>query len=157
MGVLHSHFIGLERLPVLFPSASVAGDRQVRIVDAEIASSTSEPEMNSPIRSDSVRVLRCHRGRVKRLVTEESPDIFLTVAEVGHEAAPIWSILTTLIKDGTVRQHDLRMHHVCREDSCPTPLVKLKHELSTISSSPLTPYQFVIAGDSPYVCCFHWL
>lgn len=28
------------------------------------------------------RVLRCHEGRVKRIVTENSPDLFLTVAEV---------------------------------------------------------------------------
>lgn len=29
-----------------------------------------------------VNVLRCHRDAVKRLVTEDSPDLFLTVAEV---------------------------------------------------------------------------
>ncbi|KAF8621602.1 hypothetical protein AX15_007622 [Amanita polypyramis BW_CC] len=126
-----ANIFNVAQLPYSTYIASVAGDRQIRIVDAEIASST--PNMNHLIRSDSVRVLRCHRGRVKRLVTEESPDIFLTVAE-----------------DGTVRQHDLRTHHFCCEDSCPAPLVNLGHELSTISSSPLTPYQFVIAGDSPY-------
>ncbi|OBZ70201.1 hypothetical protein A0H81_10030 [Grifola frondosa] len=61
------------------------------------------------------------------------PDRFLTVAE-----------------DGTVRQHDLRVPHNCLGGSCPPPLVKLNHELSTLALSPLTPYQFVVAGESPY-------
>ena len=32
------------------------------------------------------------------------------------------------------------------------PLVKVNHELSTLALSPLTPYHFVVAGESPYVC-----
>jgi hypothetical protein len=64
---------------------------------------------------------------------------------------PLLRTLTGCSKDGTVRQHDLRTHHVCGEGSCPPPLVKLNHELSSISSSPLKPYQFVVAGESPYV------
>jgi hypothetical protein len=31
------------------------------------------------------------------------------------------------------------------------PLVVLPHELSTIALSPLTPYQFVVGGESPFV------
>ncbi|KIL58630.1 hypothetical protein M378DRAFT_170377 [Amanita muscaria Koide BX008] len=106
-----ANIFNIAQLPHTGNVVSVAGDKQ----------------------RQSIRVLRCHRDRVKRLVTEESPDVFLTVAE-----------------DGTVRQHDLRTHHICDEDSCPAPLVKLNHGLSTISMSPLTPYQFVVAGDSPY-------
>jgi hypothetical protein len=29
--------------------------------------------------------------------------------------------------------------------------VKLPHDLSTLALSPLTPYQFVVAGEAPYV------
>lgn len=54
-------------------------------------------------------------------------------------------------QDGEVRQHDLRTSHSCARGSCPAPLVKLPHELSTIALSPLTPYQFVVAGESPFV------
>lgn len=51
-----------------------------------------------------------------------------------------------------MRQHDLRAPHDCRSGgACPVPLVKVNHELSTMSLSPLTPYQFVVAGESPYV------
>jgi len=78
------------------------------------------------------RVLRCHTKDVKRIVTEGSSDLFLTVSE-----------------DGTVRQHDLRAKHRCRV-SCPAPLVKFDHGLSAIAMSPLTPYQFVVAGESPH-------
>ena len=50
-----------------------------------------------------------------------------------------------------MRQHDLRVPHNCTSGSCPAPLVKVTHDLSTIALSPLTPYQFVVAGESPYV------
>ncbi|KIL70024.1 hypothetical protein M378DRAFT_156082 [Amanita muscaria Koide BX008] len=128
-----ANIFNIAQLPYTGNIVSVAADRQVRITDAETVLSASAFEKDHNLHSGSIRVLRCHRGRVKRLATEESPDVFLTVAE-----------------DGTVRQHDLRTHHICDEDSCPAPLVKLNHELSTISMSPLTPYQFIVAGDSPY-------
>ncbi|KZT74391.1 WD40 repeat-like protein [Daedalea quercina L-15889] len=115
--------------------ATVAADRQLRISDVEAA--VHSPRYNGETEYTSsqanVKVLRCHSGRVKRIVTEESPDMFLTVAE-----------------DGTVRQHDLRVPHSCASGNCPSPLVRLHHELSTIALSSLTPYQFVVAGEAPY-------
>ncbi|PFH52759.1 hypothetical protein AMATHDRAFT_1806 [Amanita thiersii Skay4041] len=128
-----ANIFNVAQLPCSTRIATVAGDKQVRILDAETVFTTAAVETECGVRSSSIRVLRCHSDRVKRLVTEDSPNLFLSVAE-----------------DGTVRQHDLRSHHVCREGSCPTPLVKFNFELSTISLSPLTPYQFVVAGDSPY-------
>lgn len=53
-------------------------------------------------------------------------------------------------KDGTVRQHDLRVGHSCKQ-GCPPALLEMPIELSTISMSPRTPYQFVVAGYSHYV------
>jgi len=50
-----------------------------------------------------------------------------------------------------VRQHDLRTPHTCGRGDCPAPLVRLPHELSAIALSPLTPYQFVVGGESPFV------
>lgn len=57
-----------------------------------------------------------------------------------------------LFQDGTVRQHDLRTPHTCSSGACPAPLVRLPHDLSALALSPLAPYQFVVAGESPYVC-----
>ncbi|TFK89831.1 WD40 repeat-like protein [Polyporus arcularius HHB13444] len=124
-----------QMLPYSSRIATVAGDRQVRVFDHERAAGFPRHtgEMEYSTRAAVIRVLRCHSGRTKRIVTEDSPDLFLTVAE-----------------DGTVRQHDLRVPHTCSSESCPAPLVQVNHELSTLSLSPLTPYHFVVAGSSPY-------
>jgi hypothetical protein len=34
-------------------------------------------------RDSCLRILKCHAARVKRIVTEDSSDSFLTVSEVG--------------------------------------------------------------------------
>lgn len=86
----------------------------------------------------SVRVLKCHTDRAKRIVTESSPSQFLSVGE-----------------DGAVRQHDLRRPHVCRSE-CPDPLFRAPAgvDLYSISVSPLTPYTFAVCGqtDCIYIC-----
>lgn len=82
----------------------------------------------------SVRVIRCHTDRVKRISTEDNASVFLTVSE-----------------DGTVRQHDLRTTHQCRTQ-CPAPLMEAPAGISlyTLSVSKLNPYLFTVAGTSPY-------
>jgi hypothetical protein len=66
--------------------ATVAGDHQVRVFDIGDLGSMSvvgnETVYNTS--ESCIRVLRCHDARVKRVVTEQSPDLFLTVAEVTH-------------------------------------------------------------------------
>ena len=83
------------------------------------------------------RVFRCHRGRVKRIATEEYSDsVFLTCSE-----------------DGSVRQHDLRVGHSCQRRECPPPLCDyrpLGMGLYSLTTSPLRPDLFVVAGTSPY-------
>ncbi|KAJ8086654.1 hypothetical protein PM082_005477 [Marasmius tenuissimus] len=139
-----ANIFNAHMLPYSSRIATVAGDKQVRVFDiADDHGSISPPRsdlLDSGKReeylSDSgvrTHTLHCHSGRVKRIVTENSPDLFLTVAE-----------------DGTVRQHDLRAPHTCRSGSCPAPILSVDHELSTIGVSPLTPYQLVVAGLSPY-------
>ncbi|KAG6837445.1 hypothetical protein H0H93_009539 [Arthromyces matolae] len=124
-----------QMLPYSSKIATVAGDHQIRVFDigeaALNASNGKETSYNT--RQSLVHKIRCHDDRVKRIVTEFSPDLFLTVGE-----------------DGTVRQHDLRAPHDCHREPCPTPLLTVSHELSTISLSPLTPHLFVVAGESPY-------
>ncbi|KAG2141736.1 WD40 repeat-like protein [Suillus bovinus] len=128
-----------QMLPFSTRIATVSGDRQVRVFDVGevVGQSPTGSEMEYTTQESCIRVLRCHTGRTKRIITEDSPDLFLTVAE-----------------DGQVRQHDLRTSHSCTSSSCPAPLVTLPHELSTLSLSPLTPYQFVVGGESPYAHLF---
>lgn len=69
--------------------ATVARDGQVRISDVGDAmhQSVAGREVVYTPRQTNVRVLRCHNDAVKRIVTEDSPDLFLTVSEVrcaGH-------------------------------------------------------------------------
>lgn len=76
-----------------FPSATVAGDKQVRVFDVgeSVGRSPSGNEMSYTTRQACVRVLRCHSKRTKRIITEDSPDLFLTVAEVCTYICPISS------------------------------------------------------------------
>ncbi|KAF5388192.1 hypothetical protein D9615_000443 [Tricholomella constricta] len=131
-----ANIFSAQMLPYSSRIATVAGDKQVRVFDVGEAAFSGTPnsrETSYSSRQSCTHVLRCHEDRVKRIVTEHSPDLFLTVGE-----------------DGSVRQHDLRTPHDCRRGPCPAPLVKVNHELSALALSPLTPYQFVVAGESPY-------
>lgn len=69
----------------LLSSATVAGDYQIRVFDigeaALTASANGKGTIYSP-RQSLIHRLRCHDDRVKRVVTEHSPDLFLTVGEV---------------------------------------------------------------------------
>ncbi|KAJ7682765.1 WD40 repeat-like protein [Mycena polygramma] len=124
-----ANIFNVEMLPYSSKIVTVAGDGQVRVHEGETGHSGPLSSRHS-----CTHRLQCHEDRVKRIVTEDSPHLFLTVGE-----------------DGAVRQHDLRTpHHQCRSGSCPSPLVKVDFELSALSLSPLTPFQFVVAGDSAY-------
>lgn len=64
-------------------SVTVAGDRQVRVSDIGMALSGDGVETRYTTRDCLKGVLRCHTDRVKRIVTEDSPALFLTVSEVS--------------------------------------------------------------------------
>ncbi|PPQ94016.1 hypothetical protein CVT25_009864 [Psilocybe cyanescens] len=127
-----ANIFSAKMLPLSSRIATGAGDMQIRVFDAAAALHLIPGEIETSYSANQcgLRVLRCHRDSVKKIITEESPDLFLSVSE-----------------DGTVRQHDLRTSHTCRRSSCPEPLVSIGHELSTLSLSPLVPYQFVVAGE----------
>lgn len=80
-------------------------------------------------------MLKCHRDRTKRIATENSPHLFLTVSE-----------------DGTVRQHDLRRPHQCKAE-CPEPLFHAPRgvDLYSLSVSTVTPHIFAVAGRTDSV------
>ncbi|KZP33014.1 WD40 repeat-like protein [Athelia psychrophila] len=131
----HANIFNAQMLPFSSRIATVAGDKQVRIFDiGSMNASQSGSETLHTTQDACIRVIRCHSERTKRIIPEESSDLFLTVSE-----------------DGTVRQHDLRApQHTCRKGEGPAPLVKVPHELSTLAMSPLTPYQFVVGGESAF-------
>lgn len=52
-------------------------------VGESVGRSPSGNEMSYTTKQACIRVLRCHSRRTKRIITEDSPDFFLTVAEVG--------------------------------------------------------------------------
>jgi len=63
-------------------SVTVAGDKEVRVFDVEIPSKYDVSRNEYSSAQCRTHTLLCHQDRVKRIVTEESPDSFLTVAEV---------------------------------------------------------------------------
>lgn len=154
-----------------------AGDSQVRVfdleyggssqnaaTDASFAASTRSRRFNSFFQharwmndgNTNARVYRSHGDRVKRVVTESSPHLFLTCSE-----------------DGEVRQWDLRMPSSAypaprsrwasrREDegetgNVPPPLISYRKyglDLNSISCSGSQP-QYIALGGAHLHCFLH--
>ncbi|RAL12128.1 WD repeat-containing protein [Aspergillus homomorphus CBS 101889] len=157
---------------------SCAGDSQVRVFDIEYSSSNGHLDGNSNFassarsrrfhnffssthylspRTANAKVYRSHADRVKRIVTESSPHLFLTCSE-----------------DGEVRQWDLRQPSSAypkprggqgymafrsgqdHDDSnVPPPLISYKKhrlDLNTISCSPSQPHYIALGGA--HLHCF---
>ncbi|EIW71830.1 hypothetical protein TREMEDRAFT_27687 [Tremella mesenterica DSM 1558] len=120
---------------------SCAGDRDVRVFEVERLGRAEDHRGQRAlwgVDGPGVRILKCHRDRTKRIATENSPHLFMTVSE-----------------DGTVRQHDLRIPHRCK-DECPDPLFRAPGEvdLYSLSVSLPAPYMFAVAGrtDCAFIC-----
>ncbi|ODO10316.1 hypothetical protein I350_02545 [Cryptococcus amylolentus CBS 6273] len=127
---------------------SVAGYRDIRVFDVERLGRSEETAENGEswdvldgtgAGAAGVRTLQCHKSRVKRIATENSPSLFLTVSE-----------------DGTVRQHDLRLPHSCSAGLCPEVLFNAPKgvDLYSLSVSPVMPWMFTVAGtaEHAFVC-----
>lgn len=132
---------------------SAAGDSEVRVFDITYSGGT-EATMRYPATettatyraftpANSVRhIFRCHTARAKRIVTFPSdPSVFMSCSE-----------------DATVRRYDLRESHVCEAgrsgENCPPLLLSYADseiEFNTITTSPLQPYLYAVAGSSPFI------
>lgn len=153
-----------------------AGDAQVRVFDIEYSGDTSTPSERSGLASSArglrfnnlfdgvrylndgntnARVYRSHADRVKRIVTESSPYVFLTCSE-----------------DGEVRQFDLRLPSASYpaprggrglfarrthydSSNAPPPLISYKKfnlDLNTISCSGSQPHYIALGGA--HLHCF---
>lgn len=160
---------------------TAAGDSEVRVFDLEHAGRSAEASNASSVAAarhtiglstrglgnvyhgvkylsdgnTNARVYRSHSDRVKRIVTESSPYLFLTCSE-----------------DGEVRQFDTRLpssaypaargggvfqlHAGDHDDSnVPPPLISYRRyrlDLNTISCSPSQPHYIVLGGA--HLHCF---
>ena len=72
--------------------ATVARDSQVRICDARegLSETVRGRDTVYSTRETNVKVVKCHDRAVKRIVTEDSPDVFLTVSEVCLSASQVY-------------------------------------------------------------------
>lgn len=88
------HFVDdfLHLFMIFRYSATVAGDKEVRVFDVGEAVGDGN-ETRYTTRNACIRVLKCHRDRVKRIITEESPDLFLTVSEARALSSPRYACL----------------------------------------------------------------
>ncbi|KAL6715633.1 hypothetical protein ACLMJK_006594 [Lecanora helva] len=155
---------------------TAAGDAEVRVFDIEHSARSAETSARSNVQSagrgqrfqnmyrgvrylsdynTNARVYRSHADRVKRIVTESSPNLFLTCSE-----------------DGEVRQFDLRLpssayppprggrgflaHRADHDNSnVPPPLISYKRynlDLNTISCSGSQPHYIALGGA--HLHCF---
>ena len=144
---------------------TAAGDSEVRVFDLEYAGQSRAPSQASANAADGrrsrrgniydgvrylsdgdtdSRVYRSHGDRVKRIVTESSPHLFLTCSE-----------------DGEVRQWDLRQPSSAypaprggrfssrTDESLPAPLISYKRyqlDLNSISCSASQPHYIALGG-----------
>lgn len=142
---------------------TAAGDGEVRVFDIEYSGAAGTASRASAMATEgrrrgrnsvyngvrylsdgdtNARVYRSHGDRVKRIVTESSPYLFLTCSE-----------------DGEVRQWDIRQpssayppprsHRFGSDDSVPPPLISYKRyslDLNTISCSASQPHYIALGG-----------
>lgn len=144
---------------------SCAGDKQIRVFDIEYSASYAGPgaaggrSSGRPLQhlseaDTNARVYRSHSDRVKRIVTESSPHLFLSCSE-----------------DGEVRQWDLRQPSSAyppprnshgwldttddNDSGVPPPLISYKRhglDINTISCSPSQPHYIALGGA--HLHCF---
>ncbi|KAF2084325.1 WD40 repeat-like protein [Saccharata proteae CBS 121410] len=154
---------------------SAAGDSEVRIFDIEYAGQTTAPSdasnrvwsarnsrpnnmYNARHLTDgntNAKVFRSHSDRVKRIVTESSPWLFLTCSEDGEVRQ--WDIRqpSSAYPAAGIGGYVRRSFSTSRYDPVPPPLISYKRyhlDLNTISCSPSQPHYIALGGA--HLHCF---
>ena len=105
----------------------------------------------------NTRVYRSHTDRVKRIVTESSPYLFLTCAEDG-EVRQFDTRLPSSAYPGGARRSRFRRFAADGENAdAPPPLISYKRyrvDLNTISCSPSQPH-YIMLGGAHLHCFLH--
>lgn len=148
-----------------------AGDAEVRIFDVEYSSRSAVDSARSRRMTEfftgarflntsntNARVYKCHTDRVKRIVTENSPYLFLTCSEDGEVRQ--WDLRQPSSAYPAPRGHHGFMHFrpsVDHDDdpNVPPPLISYKRyniDLNTISCSPSQPHYIALGGA--HLHCF---
>ncbi|KAL9061570.1 MAG: hypothetical protein Q9162_000102 [Coniocarpon cinnabarinum] len=143
-----------------------AGDSEIRVFDVEHAtgsSSTAETEgvLNNGVRylsegDTNARVFRSHSDRVKRIVTESSPFLFLSCSEDGEVRQWDTRLPSSAYPRPPMTRRFRRIPDVSDEDgNIPPALISYKRhnlDLNTISCSPSQPYYIALGGA--HLHCF---
>ena len=159
---------------------TAAGDSQVRIFDIEqgggSGNASADPSFSASTRSrrfshffnnakflnegnTNARIYRSHADRVKRIVTESSPHLFLTCSEDGEVRQ--WDLRQPSsaypsLRGGT-RHSSYRLGDDHDADNVPPPLISYKKyslDLNSISCSGSQP-QYIALGGAHLHCFLH--
>lgn len=155
-----------------------AGDSQVRVFDIEYSNSNNDAGATSAFAASArsrrfnnffegvrylsegntnARVYRSHGDRVKRIVTESSPYLFLTCSEDGEVRQwdlrqPSSAYLSPRSGQGFMSYRPGQEHD---DSNVPPPLISYKKyslDLNTISCSPTQPHYIALGGA--HMHCF---
>jgi DDB1- and CUL4-associated factor 6 len=155
---------------------SAAGDSEVRIFDIEYSGQTGSTSTSSAIASagrrrgfnnvykgvrylsdgdTNAKVFRSHNDRVKRIVTESSPHLFLTCSEDGDVRQ--WDVRqpSTAYPAPSMFGRGLRPSTARNTQPVPPPLISYSRynlDLNTISCSPNQPHYIALGGA--HLHCF---
>ena len=161
---------------------TAAGDNEVRVFDLEYSGRSTESSYASSAAAmrqtrglgarglenmyqgtrflsdgnTNARVFRSHGDRVKRIVTESSPYLFLTCSEDGEVRQFDTRLPSSAYPEARRLRGGYRLYSGNNDDSnVPPPLISYKRyrlDLNTISCSPTQPHYIVLGGA--HLHCF---
>lgn len=153
-----------------------AGDAEVRVFDVEYAGRSTIPSASSNLASSgrrlgrnqmyngvrylsdgdtNARVYRSHGDRVKRIVTESSPHLFLTCSEDGEVRQWDLRLPSSAYPAPRGGQSFLRHGEQYARSNVPPPLISYKRyklDLNSISCSGSQPHYIALGGA--HLHCF---
>ncbi|KAF5369926.1 hypothetical protein D9758_001012 [Tetrapyrgos nigripes] len=84
-----ANIFNAQMLPYSSKIVTVAGDKEVRVFDVDTPSKYSTERAEYSASQCRTHTFSCHEDRVKRIITEGTPHLFLTVSEVNHDLSAL--------------------------------------------------------------------